>query len=716
MNSKKIIGGILVSAITMSAALSGCGLTSTNSQANLTQSVADVNITLAENFAEKIDEKYSAYKSAITDTSIIKRDLIAYFLNYGYSYIQQGYDYATVFNMLIEALTDNELITQYSTLYLLDAVATKQNKSAETVLSEYNAVTADNAKGLTVTAAKYAYLLDNTTEDDGVDRVELARYNLYSSINSSIDSYEKELLEEEETTSGTATRTIPTGVDSESEDYYPTNSEGELDYKIYTGYNGYLITDSGAYADDELEGSTRATRLNAYNNFIKSLKSNYLVSEDEDLTKIDELSYMRNELETQLKQQVIEQYYYLYEESLADEIDDTYLENRYSELYRQQSVSYNDATAFESAMSSMSNEKFILYAPDTTNTGSGTFGYVYNILLPFSQTQSVELSEYSNLLSNGTITQGDYYALRDALLNNIETVDQRSAWFNGTTDYSFKASESELSYFGKDDGRDYLFFENNVVHSDRYEKLEKYEGKYSYNGTVVEGKDGSYILVPEKLDIDDMLNEFVAYVNYVLGGTNASYTKSTDYMDGVESLKKDDEADYEKFIYASGKINLTDTDIANVVKVDSDQYKAMSAVNELQYAYTTDMGILSNYIGYSVSAYDTQYIKEFEAAAKKAVAEGVGAFNVCAGDYGWHLIYVTATFSNVGGDVYSNRNWATNKTVEGTFEYNFYEYIKSTDLSDASTSRRLMIISDFSDDTSVVLNEDAYDELLELDS
>lgn len=35
-------------------------------------------------------------------------------------------------------------------------------------------------------------------------------------------------------------------------------------------------------------------------------------------------------------------------------------------------------------MSSLSDTSFILYAPATEGTDGGTYGYVYNILLPFS--------------------------------------------------------------------------------------------------------------------------------------------------------------------------------------------------------------------------------------------------------------------------------------------------------------------------------------------
>ena len=70
----------------------------------------------------------------------------------------------------------------------------------------------------------------------------------------------------------------------------------------------------------------------------------------------------------------------------------------------------------------------------------------------------------------------------------------------------------------------------------------------------------------------------------------------------------------------------------------------------------------------------------------KAVNNGTGSFAVCAGDYGWHLVYVTYTFdvadtTEHNGEVYSP-DW-TKIGTEGTFEDLFYEWIKNNDIKNA---------------------------------
>ena len=205
-----------------------------------------------------------------------------------------------------------------------------------------------------------------------------------------------------------------------------------------------------------------------------------------------------------------------------------------------------------------------------------------------------------------------------------------------------------------------------------------------------------------------MLDEFTAYINYVLGGDNVDITKTSNYYGAGDDRynlnfykdEEEEEIDYTKFLYAYGKVNLggfNSRDLFYADNTSSNQYKAMSAVNELQFAYTTDTSVLSQYAGYTVSAYETNYVKEFEYAAKLAISNGAGAFTVCAGDYGWHLIYVTSVFDNNStndGETYKSPNW---------------------DRVDVNTTRRSKIINDFKkENESVVKYQKRYQDLLDL--
>lgn len=731
MKKKTIVATAVASCLALTATFAGCSLVTTNNKADMQQVIATVDITKLDSFK---DSSLYAYKDAVVgETSIVKRNLVSYFLNVGYSLIQNGRTYEETFNMLLDALCDNAVLVQYSTMALLEMKVNEGKGSLE----EY--------KSKETRKEKLEYLLD---EDD----VLLATYKVYSSVNAAIDNQEKTFIDDEDEYAGTDTRTTPTNLETENDDYYPIEN-GKLNYNIYTGIKNadydYSIKNSGAYQDDMLDGSTGTTRIKAYNSFLKNLKSNNLITEEDeegDLFDVLSLSYLDDEYISQLETRVINRYMDKYEEQQAEKLldkdNDSYIQNRYDELLNRQKKNYKDGSAFESAMGNMSSTSFLLYCPEyednelekyegfDSKVDYGRFGYVYNILLPFDAKQSASLNSLKSKL-NLDDNELNYYNGRNKLLQKIKTEDQRAAWFNGATNYSFEVNEESAykdDYFGKADGRNYLFFEGNLTDSGegkRYKELQAYDGRYSYNGNVYENDDGSYTLLGEELDIDGMLEEFSAYINYVLGNdkeyveyeTNAHfYDEFGDskklYKDGKE---KEKEIDYSNFIYAYGKVNFGEfnhNDLMNVGEKPA-QYKAMSAVNELQFAYTTDTSVLSQYVGYSVSAYDTSFIKEFEYAAKLAISGGEGSFTVCAGDYGWHLIYVTSVFD---GETYENLNW-DRVEVEGTFENLFFEWIKSNDLNDITSTRRSKILKDFSkEDESVVKYQKRYQDLLDLDN
>lgn len=753
MNKKKIVSGVVASALALSVTLSGCAsLASANTVADMKQTIATVNISKADDFG---NEGLDDYKDAVGTTSISKRELISYFLNVGYSYINSGYGYEATFNSLVSSLINTAVITQYSVMYLLKEKAADESKSAEIIMSEYNAKE--------TLSAKYEYILGK----DSVE-IKLAKYSLLTAINSAIDSYEKNILEDEDDdNSGSDSRTTPSGIDTEQDKYYPRkkNTNGkyvdehdtELDdkdkdkaainYNVYTGYAGYELSESGAYQDDALEGTTPSTRKRAYNSFISSVNSYNLIDvKNENMKDVLSLQYIQDEYVNQLEQRIISKYYEVYEKKQETDLKDggkyEYIKQVYEDNLKTQQDTY-EADGFTSTLDSMSDSSFILYSPKTDGhgvyepaSGNGKFGFVYNILLPFNAVQSNLLSEYKSQYADKDEDSGytaDYYIRRNELLRNIKTTDQRAAWFNGSKKYAFNASENAgLEYYKTDNsGSDWLFFENNLVNTDRYESLEKYAGKYPYNGKVVE-KDDGYILIPNKLSIDDMLKEFSAYIDYVLGNSdNVSFKDG--YQLGKENTayyaiddfytadhKEDEEntkLDYGKFLYAWGAVSSVEKTAITLYDKTSNQYKAMSAVNELQYAYTTDTGVLSNYIGYSVDAAETNYIKEFEYAAQKVINEvGAGGFAVCAGDYGWHLIYVTYAFES-DAMTYGNANsldWTKIDKEEDSFEKLFYEWIKSKNIPDISTTRQNEILKQFNIDKTVTKYQNAYQDLLDL--
>lgn len=85
-------------------------------------------------------------------------------------------------------------------------------------------------------------------------------------------------------------------------------------------------------------------------------------------------------------------------------------------------------------------------------------------------------------------------------------------------------------------------------------------------------------------------------------------------------------------------------------KKGTDAYKAVSAVNELMFAYSDDSAVSINIWGYTVSPYKTDYMAEFEYAAQYAIRQGAGAYVVAPTDYGGtSFMFLSCT---TRGDVY----------------------------------------------------------------
>lgn len=744
-----IISGALAASLVVTATMSGCSYASTDTVKDMKQVIAEVNITASADFDKEFKEQFAAcgdaydkYKASIDDTKVIKRELVSYFVNVGYSYYQYLGSYEQVFQYLVNDLTSTAVLNQYATTYILQDMVEDNANALIEYLEQKTEV------------EKYEYLLGGKDSKD----VKIAEYSLLVSINSAIDSYEKTIVDESNSNAGSDSRAVPGNVDTEKEDYYP-ELNGNINYNIYTGYVGegycYSLDNSGTYGKERdqvlKDGSTKSTRIRAYTKFLSSLISNNLVDpKTEDLKDVRNLQYIQEEYVSQLKARVLEKYYDLYEENQVELLTKNGYEvvkESYEDLFLQQRDTNKTEDTFGTAIGDMSDTSFILYAPKAEN--EGTFGFVYNILLPFSASQSAMLTAYQGTYADEKVESGygsKYYEARNNLLGRIKTTDQRAAWFNGTTDYAFNAKDTVAEYYGKNADRNYLFFENNLTNTERYEALDKYYGKYSYNGLVVE-KEDKYVLLPNELDIDEMLNEFSEYINFVLDGGNnvkfgnfgkdntAKWSKNEAYYqvkgedfykkESGELVKNDDDQnqiDYSKFLYATGKVDFgggSKTEIRTNVLNKSEtnnQYKVLSAVNELQYAYTTDTGVLSQYLGYSVEAGDTNYIKEFEYAAHEAINNGAGSFAVCAGDYGWHLIYVTYAFDEIGTDgrVYGDDFNTDNIEVKGTFENLFYEYVKSKTIPDISSNRRTQLISKYSSETTVTKYEKTYKDLLNL--
>lgn len=745
----KIISIVLALAFSVGL-MAGCDLfIGVDSTKDMQQVIAEVNIgsdqeALSDAFealGAELDSGVASRTDDILSTDeIYKRDLIAYFITYGYSYVSSGnYTYAETFELLLDALISSKINAQMAVLYYLsegevlvdrdntdshdgytpvegtDALRMNGEITVDGYLSAVDAAEGEDAKAV----AGYKYFLT-------ADESNYATYIVMRSINNTIDTYEQDIIAEEEgDTSSSEERAIPEGANVLDDTYYPSRTENGskvIDYGVYTGFNN--VSECGEY--EKVDGSTPYTRTRAYARFLNALRQNNLVSEEEaNAYDVTALGYFQMELKSQMQGMVINKFGATINLGMTETLEEKTLQNIYSQLVTDQTVGAQ--SSFTSTMDSASDTSFVLYSPE-----DHTYGYVYNILLPFDADQNLTLSEIP--FTAGT---KEYYAARNSnpeLFRSLKATDQRAAWFNGETDYSYLA-EGDYYVNAANVGRDnYLFFKDSYVTSD--DGIDRYAGKYPYNGTVEKQEDDTYKLTPEKINIDEFITEMQAYINYVAGADvasgsyysgkdasgKASWTASTGEafynVTASDFLKEDGRTiDQSANVYYKGAVaGVADVSKADYLVEDEISYKALSAVNELMYAYSTDSGCLGTYYGYSIESIETatDYVDEFEFAAQDLITNsGVGSYAVVATDFGWHIIYVTFVYD--GGLTYKDGFVYDERNTEGTFSYYFYQANKQSLAEDYASDRQSEYDKLLNNDSSVVRYESRYSDLLSMD-
>ena len=726
---------------------SDMGILVTDNQRDMQQVVAEVNLgkdktSLEESFSLLSEELNSTVADqldkVLTTDEIYKRDLVAYFMSYGYNYYSQNNSYTATFEQVMQDLVDRKIMSQFATVYYLNAGEVLVDRDNVTIKDGYVDISGTDGMKMNGEISLDGYLsaIEGKTGDEAAvagysylltdAEIKYATYVIMVSVNSAIDSYEEDYIKaEDETTSSTETRTTPTGANTLPDGYYPTKEDGSIDYAIYTGANS--ASECGEY--EKKEGSTSYTRSRAYAQFIHALRENYLIGEDEkDVTDVTALSYFTTELKSQLEQMLINKFYATLAYKAAQAMSATTLQESYQTLLNSQEAS-TESSSFTTTMDSLSDTSFVVYSPENRK-----FGFVYNILLPFNTNQT-------KLLDSIRYTDGtkEYYAARNTnagLLSSVEAKDQRASWFNGSEDYSFEATGDyyKNAYNSAEGKTNYLFFKDSYVENG--EGIERYAGKYPFNGTAEKKDDGTYKLTYNLLDIDGFIDEMESYIGYVT--ENSSVASGKYYSGTLDNLAQWNAADKESStfysvtadyfpkdangvidqsanIYYKGSVSNLGFTADGALDKTTNSYKVISAVNELMFAYSTDTGCLNSYLGYSIAAKEeaTSYVAEFEYAAQQAVNDGAGVGNyyVVATDYGWHIIYVSFVYT--GGEVYGGFDY-NERNTEGTFSYYFYQSKKSSTVTEYGNNKETMIRYNANNDTVVTLHKDRYEDLLNI--
>ena len=690
---KTKFAALALASLLAAGSFSGCALVTNNLKKDLEQVVASVDLTKSED--------YSSLKGTIKPSDVLKRDLVASYASVGSTYVNSyGMEASTVYEMLKNQLVNRQLYVQYAQAYFLDTDSTKTKSEWDKKIAEAD----ESEKEI----AALAYFLDK-------DEIETAEYTVKSSMNATLDSQELQYIETEEDEHDHDTaRTTPNGLDTVKEDYY------DPAYKIYTGYNA--ASDCGTY--EAQEGSTPTTRMKAYKTLLSNLHYYGLVSKGEDTSDITKLAYYNSERKSQYETQLINKLGEVFEEQAKEKVREEWVkEEKYQTTLASQKEQFggSDASALESALDGVSDTSFVLYAPDN-------YGFVINILLPFSSRQTQELNDSEADFGD---VKGNKFVKRASLLKGLVATDQRNTWFTGHEDYSYEAG-TDNAYTADNADRKYLFFEDSMKKTvgtasapAQYEKIPNYLGQYTYNGKVFESTDEDgdkvYNFQPAKLSIEGFLSEMKGYLKYAgfslkqVGG-KAYYPNGTEdaYYAQESYYAEDGTVDYSKFLYYEAQVDFTEHfNACHIFQDGSQENRALSVINELSFAYNTDTAGLNTYLGYVVSPNNTDFVKEFEYAAQEAVRGGPGTITVAPSDYGWHIMYCTFAYSKENPTPYGNEfNWDEIE-VEGTFSNLYYEALTAENFSSYSSELQTSVLNKYNNDTCVVVYEDRYKDLYE---
>ena len=432
MNKKLIALAAVIMALIIGVSAAGCDLVTVNSEKDMEQVVATVNIG---NEGGKTE-------------SIYKKEMIMAYLNYGYYYVvYQEYTQAQTFEMIIDQLVNTRVLVQYSMqVFENDEDFIKDESKAKWDVERY--LSSDSGEG----------------EDFELGEINEALYNTYKSIDDLVKSYmEAEGDKLSDTVPGTV-RTVPTGAANAEDEV--TDAE-KKEYVDNFAKNGF---DTGAVGSD---------RRKAYNEVLAMLEQNALIGENFD-SDISETQYFKDTLKGNEESLLLTKFENHLKKEQRESITYEDLEEKYAAMYEAQKKQYQlSEEEFKTALSSATASSPLVYTP------VGGYGYVYNLLLGASdeQTSDIEAIESKDAAERA--------AERRTILQATRIQDLRSTWIQ--SGYDFDGEKFTGDYTFAKDAANSLPFKGQVTLlnpvADGEEKPEDYKAEYRVDSVHTYGLD-----------------------------------------------------------------------------------------------------------------------------------------------------------------------------------------------------------------------------------
>lgn len=492
------------------------------------------------------------------ENTIYKKDIVMAYMNYGYYYEQNGTSREEVIKMIVNSLINTRVYVQVA-------------------VSEF-----DKNEGVFANQIQNPSITDKWNPERYLtsDEIVEAKYQTEHDIDELIESYE--VHDHGHSVGDTMTetvRTIPTGA---------TNASSKEETPSIDQMKEFVI---------DTDSSDR--RKDAYNDVIEVLKVNALLG-DSYKGDIKDTDYYKRALKENQEQIIIEKYEKCITDSILAKYDFDDVRQLFSDKVAEQKK-WTDAD-YSTALSSATASSPILYAP------TGTYGYVYNLLLGIDDEQKEQLEKYDS--ENPNAETKDRNAARKEILDKTIVKDLRSTWvlsgydFDGTKftgDYTFTKPENSLPFFGET---------KHLNAGD--EEHEHYAPEYG-------------VISTQELSVSAFVEEME---KYLYGAKQDSNVKT-----------------------------YSDSSVYRAVNVTKNVSEYNEKINELLFAFSTDGGSLNTYKGYTISpipdgSNQEQYMQEFADYGRKVLNGEVGTngYIMVATDYGYHIMFYSEAYT--GGVVY----------------------------------------------------------------
>ena len=445
------------------------------------------------------------------------------------------------------------------------------------------------------------------------EEIAKANYNVKKSVNETIDSY-LPVEEEDPSESYTETvRAVPTGA---------VNYEREL---TKDDMNDYKIN-RGIYEGNNTSNDTE--RRTAYYMLLKSMSENGYIDDGFDwkTDSVVDTEYYEDSVKEQMYNILLNKYnsYLIYDYYMT--VSYEAIANTYEEIYKEQAKA-KTYTEFNEMLTNASATNPVL-----ANHFAGSFGYVYNLLIPMDSIQSAKLAELDKK------DTADYRAKREAILANTTVKDLRNTWINAGYDFDYSTNMFLNDYAVA--GANALPFQGLVewTNSQDVNVTKKVDGdntyfEYSVNGEVDDEYVPEYKAASTEMKFEDFNNvldtnnepdDFIELIEtYLFGSVLDGGTGSYDGVSFARTAK-------------------TSTAVTTNVWKEK--------INELLFAFSSDNGSLNTYKGYPIAMnyeidYTEKFVDEFAAAGRYLLDNASDYLNkgyvVVASDYGYHILFLS---------------------------------------------------------------------------